>query len=227
MGRDTKLNSMRIELTKKRIVKRAKMNIYQTILYKVEDMLFKLFTKKEKYAEVQAEVEQKRIEKKHARLQRQQEKERLKREREEQERIEIEAIISDLLENNVQKCSPYEYNEIKRNKVFFRTLIQRVFEPNEKALAFIYCEYDKSSKKEIFGYLIPTNKRIIFVNKRFSVIQRFRYQTVRNVNWFKDGLLERGLKIQYGKRRLEFDEIFDQNQLIRVGNAILNMSRNI
>jgi hypothetical protein len=210
---------------KKRIGKRAEMNMYQTIFYKVEDMLIKLFTKKEKYAEVKAAVEQKRIERKHARLQRQQEKERLKREREEQERRKIEAIISNLMDN-VQTCSPYEYNEIKRNKVFFNTLIQRVFEPNEKALAFIFCEYDKSSKKEIFGYLIPTNKRIIFVNKRFSVIQRFRYQTVRNVNWFKDGLLERGLKIQYGKRRLEFDEMFDQDQLIRVGNMILNKSRN-
>ncbi|WP_139892191.1 hypothetical protein [Bacillus sp. D386] len=155
------------------------MNIYQTILYKVEDMLIKLFTKKEKYADVKASIEQKRAEKEQARLLKQQEKERLNREREEQERREIEAIIANLLEHNGQNYSPYEYNEIKRNKVFFRTLIQRVFEPNEKALAFIYCEYDKSSKKEIFGYLIPTNKRIFFVNKRFSVIQRFRYQTDR------------------------------------------------
>ena len=202
------------------------MSIYHTIWYKVEDLFIKLFTKKENYDAVKAEVQRNRAEKERIRLERKLEKERIKREREEQERREIEAIISNLMDNQGQGYTPYEYNEIKRNKVFFQTLIQRVFEPNEKALAFIFCEYDKSSKKEIFGYLIPTNKRVIFINKRFTFMDKFRYQTIINVNWFMDGLLERGLKIQYGKRRLEFDEMFDQNQMIRVGNIILNKSSN-
>ena len=189
-------------------------------------MFIKLFTKKENYEEVKTKLEQDRAEKEYNRLQRQQEKERMKREKEERERREIENIISNLMDNQGQGCTAYEYNEIKRNKVFFQTLIQRVFEPNEKALAFIFCEYDKSSKKEVFGYLIPTNKRVIFINKRFTFMDKFRYQTIINVNWFMDGLLERGLKIQYGRRRLEFDEMFDQNQMIRVGNIILNKSSN-
>ena len=201
------------------------MSLFYVIWYKIEDLFIKLFANKENYDEIMSKVEQNRAEKARIRLQRKQEKERLKREREEQEKREIEAILSMLMENQGQGCTAYEYNEIKRNKAFFQTLIQRVFEPNEKALAFIFCEYDKSSKKEVFGYLIPTNKRIIFINKRFTFMEKLRYQTVINVNWFADGLLERGLKIQYGRRRLEFDEMFDQNQMIRVGNSILRMSR--
>lgn len=44
------------------------------------------------------------------------------------------------------------------------------------------------------------------------------------VNWFKDGFLERGQRIQYGKRSLEFDEMFDQEQMKKVGNIILTNS---
>ncbi|NQD65791.1 hypothetical protein HP456_07635 [Bacillus haikouensis] len=118
----------------------------------------------------------------------------------------------------------YEFNEIKKNKAFFQSLLTNVFEPNEKALTFIHCEYDKTKKQEIKGYLIPTNKRMLFLNKNLTFMDKFRYQTVINVNWFKDGLFEKGLKIQYGKRRLEFDEIFDQDQMQRVGDIILNKS---
>lgn len=135
----------------------------------------------------------------------------------------MEALISKVLENS-RNFSQYEYNEIKRNKPFFQSLVQRVFEPNEKALTFIFCEFDKSSKKEIKGYLIPTNKRILFITKDLNFMDKFRYQTIINVNWFKDGILERGLRIQYGKRKLEFDEMFDQEQMKKVGNTILNNS---
>ncbi|WP_394139062.1 PH domain-containing protein [Cytobacillus oceanisediminis] len=216
------------------------MGIYQTVCHKVEDMFIKMLTKKEDPANVKIKVDRYREEKGRVRLQRkeakalkneeqrkirtqqQQEKDRLKREQEERERREVEQLISNVMENNGQGYSSYEFNEIKRNKVFFQSLLQRVFEPNEKALTFIFCEYDKTSKQEIKGYLIPTNKRVIFINKNLNFMDKFRYQTVINVNWFKDGLLERGLKIQYGKRRLEFDEMFDQEQMKKVGNAILN-----
>ncbi|MBN8199282.1 PH domain-containing protein [Bacillus sp. NTK034] len=218
------------------------MGIYQTVCYKVEDIFIKLLAKKDDPAAVKAKVDQYRTEKERARLQRkeekaqkieeqreiraqqQQEKDRIKREQQEQERREIEHIISNLMENKGQDYSSYEFNEIKRNKVFFQSLAQRVLEPNEKVLTFIFCEYDKSSKQEIKGYLIPTNKRVIFITKNLNYMDKFRYQTIINVNWFKDGLLERGLKIQYGKRRLEFDEMFDQEQMKRVGNIILNNS---
>ncbi|WP_045516367.1 PH domain-containing protein [Neobacillus niacini] len=85
-----------------------------------------------------------------------------------------------------------------------------------RSLTFIFCEFDKSSKKKVKGYLIPTNKRVLFLRKNLNFIDKFRYQTIINVNWFKDGLLERGLRIQYGKRKLEFDEMFNQEQMKKV-----------
>ncbi|MEK4533065.1 PH domain-containing protein [Solibacillus sp. FSL W7-1472] len=141
----------------------------------------------------------------------------------EQEKQEIETLISTFLENS-KEYSQYEFNEVKKNKTFFQLLPQRVLEQNEKALTFIFCEYDKSSKKEIKGYLIPTNKRVLFLTKDLNHMEKFRYQTIINVNSYKDGIFERELRIQYGKRKLEFDEIFDQEQMKKVGNTILNQS---
>jgi hypothetical protein len=218
------------------------MTIYRTICYKVEDVFVKLLSKKqdqdivkEKVKKYRAENEllakqrkaekDKRLEEqKKLQLQKHEEQEKLRREREDRERKEVESLLSKVLYNGTQGYSQYEFNDIKRNKEFFLSLVQRVFEPNEKALTFIYCEYDKSSKQEIKGYLIPTNKRILFLTKNLNFMDKFRYQTVINVNWFKDGLLERGLKIQYGKKRLEFDEMYDQAQMQKVGNTILNKS---
>ncbi|MGA4517152.1 PH domain-containing protein [Solibacillus silvestris] len=141
----------------------------------------------------------------------------------EQEKQEIETLISTFLENS-KEYSQYEFNEVKKNKTFFQLLPQRVLEQNEKALTFIFCEYDKSRKKEIKGYLIPTNKRVLFLTKDLNHMEKFRYQTIINVNSYKDGIFERELRIQYGKRKLEFDEIFDQEQMKKVGNTILNQS---
>jgi hypothetical protein len=143
--------------------------------------------------------------------------------KEDLERRELENLLSKVMANS-KNCSQYELNEVKRNKQFFQNPVQRVFELNENALTFIFCEFDKSSKREIKGYLIPTNKRVLFVTKSFTFMDKFRYQTIINVNCFKDGLLERGLRAQYGKRRLEFDEMFYQEQMKKVGNIILNNS---
>ncbi|PLR75958.1 hypothetical protein CU633_17975 [Bacillus sp. V3-13] len=220
------------------------MGIYRTVCHKVEDIFVKVLAKnqdpamvKERVVQYRAEKEklsqerkaskqQKRAEQQQLQLQRREEKEAQRRQQEERERREVEALISKVLDNSGQGYSLYEYNEIKKNKPFFLSLVQRVFEPNEKALTFIFCEFDKSSKKEIKGYLIPTNKRVLFLTKDLNHMDKFRYQTVINVNWFKDGILERGLKIQYGKRKLEFDEIYDQDQMQKVGNTILNRSTN-
>ncbi|ALC88893.1 hypothetical protein AM500_03065 [Bacillus sp. FJAT-18017] len=213
------------------------MGVYRTVCYKVEDVFVKFLARNKDQAIIQTKVATYRNQKELKDQERKAEKDKQlaeerqiqqqkreaevkrRRELEEKERREIEALLSRVMQ---QGYSQYEYNEISRNKQFFSALTQRVFESNEKALAFIYCEYDKSSKKEIKGYLIPTNKRVLFLTRDLTFMDKFRYQTVINVNWFKDGLLERGLKIQYGKRRLEFDEMFDQAQMERVGNIILN-----
>ncbi|MGR3764096.1 PH domain-containing protein [Rossellomorea sp. NS-SX7] len=218
------------------------MGVYQKLCYKVEDFFVKTLTKKqdqtmikEKVASYRTKNEDRHLQlkeekKKNAeeqqriRILQQQDRERVRREKEAEEKREIENLISQVMDTRNSSYTTYEYNEIKKNRAFFQSLLTNVFEPNEKALTFIHCEYDKTKKQEIKGYLIPTNKRILFLNKNLTFMDKFRYQTVINVNWFKDGLLEKGLKIQYGKRRLEFDEIFDQEQMQRVGDIILNKS---
>lgn len=220
------------------------MGIYQTVCHKIEDVFVKVLTRKHDSEQVKIKVEsyrkqkdeekiqkkavrqakdeeqQKQLEKKRA------EQERIHKENEAREKQEIENILSPIVDPEEMTYTSYEYQEVKRNKAFFNELPKRVFEPNEKGLTFLFCEFDKSSKKEIKGYLIVTNKRVLFLTKDFTFMDKYRYQTIINVNWFKDGLLERGIYIQYGKRRLEFDEIYDSEQLKRVGNLILNLATN-
>jgi len=209
--------------------------------YKVEDVIVKVLSKKLDQATVKEKVNSYRIEQGNLLTQKKTDKakklaeqnsERIKKReallekrlaQKEQEKQEIETLISTFLENS-KEYSQYEFNEVKKNKTFFQLLPQRVLEQNEKALTFIFCEYDKSSKKEIKGYLIPTNKRVLFLTKDLNHMEKFRYQTIINVNSYKDGIFERELRIQYGKRKLEFDEIFDQEQMQKVGNTILNQS---
>jgi hypothetical protein len=216
------------------------MGIYRTVSRRVEDVFVKILAGKqdseiikekvtryrteadEKLQTKKLEKEKKRAEQTALNKQRYEAQESQRKEKEDHQRKEVAALALQVMENGVNGASQYEINEVRNNKQFFLNLVQRVFEPDEKALTFIFCEFDKSSKKEIKGYLIPTNKRVIFVTKNLTFMDKFRYQTIINVNWFKDGFLERGLKIQYGKRKLEFDEMFDQQQMERVGNTILN-----
>jgi hypothetical protein len=218
------------------------MGIYRTISYKVEDLFIKMLSKKQDPALVKRKVEKYRAEQEKSRRQRQMEAAKRKeeqdqireqkkveqeiqwREQEALEKREIELVISKMIDNHGRMYSQYEFDEIKRNKAFFQSFTQRVLKQNEKAHSFIFCEFDKSSKQEIKGYLIPTNYRVLFVDKSLTHIEKFRYETIINVNWFKDGVVERGLHIQYGRKRLEFDEMFDVNQLKKVGNIILNNS---
>ena len=207
--------------------------------YKVEDIIVKVLAKKHEQAVIKEKVSSYRIQQGNLLTQKKAEKakklaaqnsEKIKKReallekrlaQKEQEKQEIEALMSTFLENS-KEHSQYEFNEVKKNKGFFQLLPQRVLEQNEKALTFIFCEFDKSSKKEIKGYLIPTNNRVLFLTKDLNHMEKFRYQTIINVNSYKDGLFERELRIQYGKKKLEFDEIFDQEQMQKVGNTILS-----
>lgn len=218
------------------------MGLYRTICFKVEDIFITMMTRKQNSAEVKEKVEafrnRKAIEKERKRFEseaklaeqrRIQEKnraeqERLRKEREVKEKIEIEALLTKVIDVENMSYTQYEYNEVRKNKPFFQALHDRVFEENESGLTFLHCEFDKSKKKEIKGYLVVTNKRVLFLTKDLNHIDKFRYQTIINVSWFKDGLIERGLYIQYGKRKLEFDEIYDTEQMKRVGDLILRLS---
>ncbi|MBD7965895.1 hypothetical protein [Fictibacillus norfolkensis] len=201
------------------------MGIYQRICYKTEDLFVKLLTKNQDNVLVKEKVqtyrsskeavkEQKRMKRKHAAEERQQQLEAQKA----KEKQEVENLLKSIV---IDSYPTYEFNEVRNNKAFFQSLIRNVFEPDERGLTFLFCEFDKSSKKEIKGYLIATNKRVWFVDKSLSFQQKFRYQTIRDIKWFNDGMLEKGLYMQYGVKRLEFDEIFDKEQMIRVANKIL------
>ncbi|QNF29647.1 PH domain-containing protein [Metabacillus elymi] len=218
------------------------MGVYRSICYKVEDAFIKLITKKQEPEQVTQKVENYRKQKEEEKarkkkenaekmeeLKKQQsenraENERIRQEKEAKEKQEVLSLLSKVVDVDNMNYTQYEFNEVKKNKQFFNALYERVFESNEKGLTFLFCEYDKSSKKEIKGYLIVTNKRVLFLTRDLNQMEKFRYQTIININWFKDGLLERGLRIQYGKRKLEFDEIFDVDQMKRVGDLILNLS---
>jgi len=170
-------------------------------------------SRRENFAQKKAEYEIKK-----------QERERIAQEKKEQEKQEILTILGEFVAVDQLNYTSYEYNEVRRNRNFFRSVEQRVFEPGEQGLSFISCEFDKSSKREFYGYLFVTNKRVFFIDKRLGNFHKFNYRTILNVTWFHDGLLEKGIHIQYGKRRLEFDEMFDKEQMMRVANLILRLS---
>ena len=225
------------------------MNIYSNICYKVEDVFVKLLTKKQD-SKVTAtmvstyrlkreeEMIAKRILKGKTELDRKRLRE-INQMTESQKTIELERLEKLKIQQEVEILSPlltklvkpkgtnYEIDVVKRNKKFFQDVLDRVFENNEQGLSFISCEYDKSNDKEIRGYLIATNKRLLFVNEHLDFQQDFRYQAINDVQWFKDGGFERGLKILYGvkkKKQLEFDEIFDKEQMRRLMDIILQRS---
>ena len=148
------------------------------------------------------------------------ERERMEAERLAQEKQQVLQVLPRFVDTYNMPYTPYEYNEVKRNLGYFQSLAHMVLEPDEQGITFVQCEFDKTKKREMRGFLLVTSKRVLFVDYNRTVIQKCRYQTIRNVTWFKDGLLERGLHIQYGVKRLEFDEMFDQSQMMRVGNQI-------
>jgi hypothetical protein len=219
-----------------------KMGIYRKVCYFVEDGFVKLLGKNQDPQLIKAKVtsyrnkvefeiskkkeeatarlaEQKRIQ--DARIAEQRRIQEEKRKREEEA---VLTVLSNVVDIKGMSYTQYEFNEVKRNKYFFESLLERVFDDGERGLTFLHCEFDKTKKKEIRGYLVVTNKRVLFLTKDLNFMDKFRYQTIINVSWFKDGFIERGLYIQYGKRKLEFDEIYDAEQMKRVGNLILNLS---
>ncbi|MGG2027948.1 hypothetical protein AB1282_19805 [Gottfriedia sp. S16(2024)] len=208
------------------------MGVYQKICYAVEDIFIKFLTRnsdKEKaLINVQTyrkNIAEEKTRKKQVHLKRTQERQRAADEKKEQEKQRILSVLSRFVDVKNLDYTQYEYNEVKRNEEFFKCVYNNIFEPGEQGLTFINCEFDKTKKKEIRGFLIATNKRVWFIDNSQTMVQKFRYQTIKDVSWFKDGMLEKGLYLQYGVKRLEFDEIFDGNQMKRIGNTILQISQ--
>lgn len=208
------------------------MSIFQKLVRKADELYIKATSKDSTPEEIERKIHEKANQRQQDVTRRQEEAEIRRREQEclKQERLEKEkhetlAVLSHVVDIEQLDYTAYEYNEVKRNRSFFSDVEQRVFENGEVGLSFLGCEFDKSSKKEFKGYLFVTNKRVIFIDRRLQNFHKFRYQTIINVNWFHDGILEKGLYIQYGQKRLEFDEIYDTEQMKRVGDLILRMSR--
>ncbi|TCP24903.1 PH (Pleckstrin Homology) domain-containing protein [Scopulibacillus darangshiensis] len=207
------------------------MGVYRKVCYKVEDAFVKVLARKQDPEEVREKVatyrlkkEEEKAAKKNLAKERAAEQARQREIKKERQHNDVLALLSKVVAVESLDYTKYEYDEVKANKPFFRNLINKVFEEDEQGITFLNCEFDKSSKKEIKGYLIVTNKRVWFTNKDLDFQQKFRYQTIKAVNWEKDGLLERELKIQYGVKKLEFDEIYDADQMVRVGEFIVQKS---
>ena len=209
----------------------ARMGVYQKFCYLVEDVMVKGLSRKLDKTEVKEKVETYRVNKAEKKLkkkiERQMESDTIQleaMERDEKEKQRVLTILSRVVDVGNLDYTSYEFNLVKSNESFFLDVANNIFQPGEQGMSFVQCEFDKSKKQEIKGYLMVTNKRVLFIDNGQVDIKRFRYKTVKDISWFKDGMLERGLFIQYGVKRLEFDEIYDVNQLKRVGNLIKNQS---
>ncbi|MBM7554442.1 PH domain-containing protein [Thalassobacillus pellis] len=210
------------------------MGVYRTFCYKVEDVFVGLFSKKQDPEEVKQKVKEYRDQKeaikqkkKEAAQKQAEEAKRQKELKKEQEHQEVLALLSKVLDLNNTNYTEYEYREVKTNKHFFQQLVQTIYEPEEQGLTFLHCEFDKTRNKEIKGYLIATNKRVWFVSKSLQFQQKFRYQTIKDLRYHRDGILEKELKIQYGTKKLEFDEIYEPKQLQKLVNIIERNSLNV
>ncbi|MFC0523890.1 GRAM domain-containing protein [Pontibacillus salicampi] len=207
------------------------MGVYRTVCYKVEDAFIKVIAKNSDPNEVNNKVltyrqdkeEQRRTKKQEAQA-RAIERKKQQEMKKEKEHQEVKSLLTKLVDLEHTGYTNYEYDEVRKNSVFFRKLLSHIFDKDERGLTFIQCEFDKTKNKEIKGYLIATNYRVWFVSKDLEFSQKLRYQTIKEVRPFKDSLLEKGLFIQYGTKKLEFDEIFDKEQfrkLIEVLNKQL------
>ncbi|PLT33918.1 PH domain-containing protein [Bacillus sp. V5-8f] len=203
------------------------MGIYQKICYSVEDIFVKVLSRKQNPNEVKHKVatyrtskEELKVKKKYEQHEKVKENQRITTKKQAQEKQEVLEILSQVVDLDSFNYSRYEFNEVKRNQQYFKLLSETIFESGEKGLTFIRCEYDKTKKQELKGYLIATSKRALFLDLGLRNLQKFRYQTIKDVTWFQDGTFEKGLYIQYGGRQLEFDEIFDTEQMKRIGNLI-------
>ena len=209
----------------------VRMGVYQKFCYLVEDVMVKGLSRRLDQTEVKEKVETYRNNK--AEKKDKNKKERKTEldaiqlnalERAEQEKQRVLKVLSRVVDVRNLDYTSYEFKAVKRNESFFLDLANNIYEPGEQGLTFVQCEYDKSKKQEMKGYLVVTNKRVLFIDNGQVNIQKFRYKTIKDISWFKDGVLERGIFIQYGVKRLEFDEIYDANQLKRVGNLIKSHS---
>ncbi len=210
------------------------MGIYQHLCYKVEDLFVKILASKQEPGITRQKVDAYRKRQFEEAVRKKQEQEarledirRKEEERQGRERQEVLAILSQFMGMDHIDYTTYEFNEISKNKAFFKHLTDMVLDKGEKGLAFQYCEFNKSSRQQIRGYLIATSKKALFISTDGVFQQKFRYQTVQNVQWLQESLLEKKLYIQYGTKQLEFDKIYDLDQIKRVGNVILNLAREV
>ncbi|MGP9043942.1 SHOCT domain-containing protein [Cytobacillus kochii] len=97
------------------------------------------------------------------------------------------------------------------NKETFQYVENHILEIDEKVLAIIEAEYDKTSKREIKGILFALEDRLLFAFVRGAnqYFEEFDYAKMKGISLHKDGLSSKELYIDYNRSRKKFDDIID------------------
>jgi hypothetical protein len=175
--------------------------------------LKKLFAQEDLSPEDNDKREQMKAEKK---AQREKEQQQLKQQRErerEEKRAEKERQKQLELLQIEKFFGPNPGFSAKTNYAIHKTILiyieRNLLSPDEKILAAIPAEYDKTQKREIKGVLLATDQKLIFGSKTFlsEYIETFEYKKMNGISLANDGLVSKELYIDYGRSRKKFDDI--------------------
>ena len=162
----------------------------------------KLFAQEDLSPEDKEKHEQMKVEKK---AQREREREEKRAEKERQKQLELKQI-ENFFGPNPGFTAKTNY-AIHKNILIY--IEKNLLSLDEKILAVIPAEYDKTQKREIKGVLLATDQKLIFGSKTFSseYIETFEYKKMNGISLANDGFLSKELYIDYGRSRKKFDDI--------------------
>ena len=176
--------------------------------------LKKLFAQEDFSPEDREKLEQEKAEKK---AQREKEQQLLKQQREkerDEKRAEKERKKQLELEQIEKFFGPNPGFTTKTNYAIHKSILlyieNNLLSFDEKILATIPAEYDKTQKREIKGVLVATDQKLIFGSKTFTseYIETFEYKKMNGITLANDdGFATKELYIDYGRGRKKFDDI--------------------
>jgi hypothetical protein len=137
-------------------------------------------------------------------------KQRAKAEKRARELAKVKVFYGD----NPSMRDEVTYNFHKQTFYYIET---NLLQPNEKVLATIEAEYDKTKKREIDGILVATNTRLIFAHYRNSsqYVEEFDYKKIKGISMAADGFTTKELYLDYNRGRKKFDDIKNDSNLNR------------
>lgn len=129
-------------------------------------------------------------------------------------RIEKERLAArkeKFIGTNPSMFAKMDYSNYKKPIAY---IDENMLNPNEKVLAMIEAEYDKSEKKELKGILVATDRKLIFAsfgfNKEYTEV--FEYKKMNGISFKRDGFAEKQLVIDYCRGTRKFDDINDTKE---------------